>query len=70
MTKDNMGWKRPNEIMGRQWVLSDTLFIAGQIHHRPLMGQELQMASYGPKDILAIHGPEVTMGWNHIGRPR
>ena len=26
--------------------------IAGQIYHGPLMGQELQMASYGPKDIM------------------
>ena len=24
----------------------------GQFHHVPLMGPELQMASYGPKDIM------------------
>ena len=28
------------------------MFIAGQIHHGMLMGQELQMASYEPKDIM------------------
>ena len=24
----------------------------GQFHHGPLMGQELQRASYGPKDVM------------------
>ena len=28
------------------------MFITGQFHHVPLMGQELQMASYGPKDVM------------------
>ena len=28
------------------------LFITGQFHHRPLMGQELQRASYGSKDVM------------------
>ena len=32
--------------------IKGTLFIAGQIHHGPLMGQELQMASCGPKDMM------------------
>ena len=29
-----------------------TLLITGQIHHGQLMGQELQMVSYGTKDIM------------------
>ena len=32
--------------------IKGTLFIAGQIHHGPLMGQELQLVSYRPKDIM------------------
>ena len=28
------------------------MFIASQIHHGPLMDQELHMVSYGPKDIM------------------
>ena len=32
--------------------INGTQFIPGQIHHGPLMGQELQMVSYGPKDIM------------------
>ena len=32
--------------------INGTQFIPGQIHHGPLMGQELQMASYGPKYIM------------------
>ena len=33
--------------MGRKWAK-----IMGQFHHGPLMGQELQRASYGPKDVI------------------
>src|SRR3954465_13302985 len=32
--------------------ICDTLFITGQFHHGPLVGQELHRASYGPKDVM------------------